>query len=125
MKDAKTKWFENVHHDEIKQQMRGEAPSTLTYVKPELDCPRRSSIAGVFCFEEKGTLSETVHALSALCLYTKASEREENLGPFCYGGDSLRPVDRLHSLLSDEILRTHIQSMHSFTMEFPGPVRCP
>ena len=70
----------NVDHNEIKQQMRGEAPSTLTYVKPQLDCPRRSFIAGVFWFEEVGTWSETVHALSAPFAKTQGPQEGERRG---------------------------------------------
>ena len=41
LKDVRAKWLENVDHEEIKQQMRGEAPSTFACVKPQLGCPRR------------------------------------------------------------------------------------
>ena len=46
-------------------RMRGEAAPEFTYVKKQLDYPRRSFIAGVFCFKEIGTWSDSVHALSA------------------------------------------------------------
>ena len=97
--------------DEIKQQIR-QAPSTFAYVKPQLDCPRISFIAGIFCFKEVGAWSETVHALSTLCLqkpkiHRKASD-EKNLCPFCYDDDSLWPTDRLHSFHPDRTLETHI-----------------
>ena len=57
-------------HDEIKQ-LRGEAPSTFTFVKPEFDCPVREAIAEVFGsekLEEASARSDTVRALSTLCL---------------------------------------------------------
>ena len=79
LKDVRAKWFENVDHDQIKQQMRGEVPPKFTYAKPQLDYPRRSSVARVFCFEdpEVGTWPETVHALSALCLQKPKTHMEE------------------------------------------------
>ena len=113
-------------HDEIKQQTRGEAPSTFTYVKPRLDCPRSSFIAGVFCFEEVGDCACAVRSLFAKPkIHRKASDGEKDLCPFCYDDDSLRPADRLHSFHSDGTLRTHIQRMHSVITGSPGPVRCP
>ena len=45
LKDVRADWFEAVDHGEIKQQLRGDAPSTFTFIKPEFDCPVRKAIA--------------------------------------------------------------------------------
>ena len=50
LKDVRTDWFEAVDHDEIKQQLRGEAVSTFTFIKPEFDCPVKKTIPEVFRF---------------------------------------------------------------------------
>ena len=47
LKDFRTDWFEVVDHDEIKQQLRGEAASTFVFIKPEFDCQVREAIAEV------------------------------------------------------------------------------
>jgi hypothetical protein len=133
LKDFRAEWFENVDHDEIKQQLRGEAPSTFTYVKPEFDCPVRSHIAKVFGSEEimeAPTWSDTVRALSALCLqkpkiHSKASDGGGNMCPFCYGDDTLRPVDRFHSFHSIGTLRMHATRVHSSTTTSLSSVKCP
>ena len=93
LKDVRTGWFEAVDHDEIKQQLRGDAASTFAFIKPEFDCPVRKAIAEAFSSEklvEASAWSDTVRALSALCLqgpkiHTKLREGEENLCPFCFG----------------------------------------
>ena len=41
LRDVRTDWFEVVDHDEIKQQLRGEAASTFAFIKPEFDCQVR------------------------------------------------------------------------------------
>ena len=82
LKDIRAKWFENVDHDQIKQQIRSEAPPKFAYSRPQPDYPRRSSIARVFCFEdsEVGTWPETVHVLPALCLQKPKIHRKERRG---------------------------------------------
>ena len=45
LKGVSADWFEAVDHDEIKQQLRGEAASTFAFIKPEFDCPVRKAIA--------------------------------------------------------------------------------
>ncbi|RPB01468.1 hypothetical protein L873DRAFT_1647896, partial [Choiromyces venosus 120613-1] len=46
LKDVRADWFfQAVDHDKIKQQLRGEAPSTFTFIKPEFDGPVRKAIA--------------------------------------------------------------------------------
>ena len=36
LKGVRTDWFEAEDHGEIKQQLRGEAPSAFTFIKPGL-----------------------------------------------------------------------------------------
>ena len=121
LKDLRAKFFENVDHDEIGQQLRGGDASTFTYARPEFHCPTRSQISDAFSSVEAMTpnkWSETVCALSALCtqkarIHTKATEGKENLCQFCLNDDKLSPADRLHSFFSPGSLRTHINRRHS------------
>ena len=87
-------------HNEIKQQLKGEAASTFAYVNPEFGCPLRTQISGAFSSVEMMTAkvwADTVRALSALSLrkpriHTSRSKREEeaegeaegDLCPLCF-----------------------------------------
>ena len=133
LRDVGTDWFEAVDHDEIKQQLRGEAASTFAFIKPEFDCQARKTIAEVFSSEklvEASAWSDTVRALSALCLqgpkiHAGFGEGGGGLCPFCFGYDTLRPTEKSHSFHSIGTLRRHINRVHSSATTSPGPISCP
>ncbi|KAF8534000.1 hypothetical protein BDD12DRAFT_897299 [Trichophaea hybrida] len=124
-------WFENVDHEEIKQQLKGQAPSTFTYVKVEFDCPLRSVIAAYHSGSKDSvhTWADVVRALASLCsqkspLHSKLT-LGENQCPVCFNDDTLRLSDRLHSFHATGTLRTHIHRKHSDLIMSVGPVNCP
>ena len=139
LKDLRARWFDSVDHDEIKQQLKGEAASTFAYVKPEFGCPLRTQISGTFSSVEMMTpkacqWSDAVRALSALSsrkpkIHTSGSEgegeEEGDLCPFCLHDDALRPADRFHPFHSIGTLRRHVSRAHSSTMTSLSPVPCP
>ena len=47
--DLRARWFDNVDHNEIRGQLKGEATSTFAYVNPGFGCPLlKSQISGAF-----------------------------------------------------------------------------
>ena len=137
LKNLRAKWFDSVDHDEIKQQLKGEAASAFTYVKPEFGCPLRTQISGTFSSMEMMTAkvwSDTVCALSALSLRKPRihisgsegkGEGEGDLCPFCVHDDTLRLTDRSHPFHSIGTLRRHVSRVHSSAMTSLSPVPCP
>ena len=132
LKDSRAKWFENADHDEIKRQLNCEDASAFTYEKPEFGCPLRPQVSDEFSSVEAVTpskWSETVRALSALCIqkpriHTKATEGEENLCLLCYNNDKLSPADRSRSFFSPATLGIHVGRRH-LPITSPEPVDCP
>ena len=137
LRDLRARWFDSVDHDEIKQQLKGEAASKFAYIKPEFGCPLRIQISDAFSSVEIMTAkawSDTVRALSALSLrkpriHTSGSEGEGegegDLCPFCVHDDTLRPTDKFHQLHSIGTLRKHVSRAHSSAVTSLSPVPCP
>ena len=80
----------------------------------QLDCPRKFSIAGVFCFEEVGTWSETVHALSALCLQKPKIHRK--------AGRTRTPANSQQDSIFDEIAPINSPQIGALGVHFDGLV---
>ena len=133
LRDLRAEWFDSADHDEIKQQLKGEAASTFEYVKPEFGCPLRTQISGAFSSTDmmaSQAWSDTVCALSALSsrkpkIHTNASQGKGGLCPFCYNDGALRPVDRSHLFHSIGTLKRHVSRAHSSATTSLSPVYCP
>ena len=134
MRGLRARWLDSMDHDEIREQLKGEAASTFAYVNPEFGCPLRTQISGAYSSVEMNTAqawSGTMRALSALSLRKpkihtnlNASEGKGGLCQPCYN-DALRPADRFHSFHSIASLGIHVNRAHSSATTPLSPLYCP